>query len=111
DQSEPSESGDADGGSDAEGENEPESRLVAVGNSSFAINGLVNQQLNGDLLLNTVGWLAQQPEGGLTIRPKEAVNRRVVLTPRRWIMTALSAVVILPLIGFGGAIALWLRRR
>ncbi len=88
-----------------------ESRLVAIGNSSFAINGLVNQQLNGDLLLNTVGWLAQSPEQGLTVRPKEAVNRRIVLTPQRWITTALSAVVILPLIGFGGAIALWLRRR
>ncbi|MGF1513611.1 MAG: GldG family protein [Elainellaceae cyanobacterium] len=94
-----------------EGADALESRLVAIGNSSFAINGLVNQQLNGDLLLNTVGWLAQSPEQGLTIRPKEAVNRRVVLTPQRWIITALSAVVVLPLIGFGGAIALWLRRR
>jgi len=102
---EPSEDGEPDG------EPEPQSRLVAIGNSSFAINGLVNQQLNGDLLLNTVGWLAQQPDGGLTVRPKEAANRRIVLTPQRWIVTALSAVVILPLIGFGGAIALWLRRR
>ncbi|MEO0406824.1 MAG: Gldg family protein [Cyanobacteria bacterium P01_A01_bin.135] len=96
----------ADAGADA-----PESRLVAIGNSSFAINGIVNQQLNGDLLLNSVGWLAQQSDTGLTIRPKEAANRRIVLTPQRWITTALTAVVVLPLIGFGGAIALWLRRR
>ncbi|MGF1537462.1 MAG: GldG family protein [Elainellaceae cyanobacterium] len=88
-----------------------EARLVAIGNSSFAINGLVEQQLNGDLLLNAVGWLAQAPEQALTIRPKEAVNRRIVLTPQYWIATALGAVVVLPLLGFGGAIALWLRRR
>ncbi|MEB3210889.1 MAG: Gldg family protein [Leptolyngbyaceae bacterium] len=90
---------------------DPESRLVVIGNSSFIVNGLVNQQLNSDVFLNSVAWLSQQEEQALSIRPKEVTNRRLTLNTQQWIIISLSAVVILPIIGIGGAIALWLQRR
>ncbi len=89
----------------------PDARLVVIGNSSFIVNGLVNQQLNGDVFLNSVAWLSRQDDQALSIRPREATNRRLILNTQQWIIIALSAVVILPLVGFSGAIALWLRRR
>ncbi|MEB3358016.1 MAG: DUF4350 domain-containing protein [Synechococcales bacterium] len=93
-------------------DNEPdEARMVVIGNSSFVVNGLVSQQLNGDIFLNAVNWLSQEEEQTLGIRPKEVTNRRILLQPTQSIIIALTAVAILPLIGFGGAIALWLKRR
>lgn len=90
---------------------EEEARLVVIGNSSFIVNGLVSQQLNGDIFLNAVNWLSQEEQQNLGIRPKEATNRRIILQPTQSVLIALTAVAILPLIGFGGAIALWLKRR
>ena len=90
---------------------EPEARLVVIGNSSFIVNGLVSQQLNGDVFLNSVAWLSQQDDQTLSIRPREVTNRRLVLDTQQWIIIALSAVIVLPLLGFGGAVALWLKRR
>lgn len=48
-----------------------EARLVVIGNSDFATNGLFEQQLNGDVFLNSVSWLGNQDEQSLSIRPKE----------------------------------------
>jgi ABC-type uncharacterized transport system involved in gliding motility auxiliary subunit len=47
----------------------------------------------------------------LSIRPKEATNRRLLMTPQQQIISALTALVILPVLGFGAAIIVWLRRR
>ena len=37
-----------------------EARMVVIGNSTFATDGLFDQQLNGDVFLNAVNWLGQQ---------------------------------------------------
>ena len=92
-------------------ENGDEARLVVIGNSNFVLNNLVNQQSNGDVFLNTVGWLSQNDDQAITIRPKEATNRRIVLDTGKAVTIALTALAILPLIGFGGAVFLWLKRR
>ncbi|NEQ98605.1 MAG: ABC transporter [Cyanothece sp. SIO2G6] len=92
-------------------ESADEARLVVIGNTNFISNGLVNQQLNGDVFLNTVNWLSQQTNQPLTIRPKSVDNRRIVLDNGTLATIALTAIAILPLFGFGGAIFLWLRRR
>ncbi|MEB3231951.1 MAG: Gldg family protein [Leptolyngbyaceae bacterium] len=92
-------------------ESPDEARLVVIGNANFVSNGLVNQQLNGDVFLNTVNWLSQQTNQPLAIRPKSVDNRRIVLDGLTLATIALTAIAILPIIGFGGAIFLWLRRR
>ncbi|KAB8331190.1 ABC transporter [Scytonema tolypothrichoides VB-61278] len=88
-----------------------ESRMVVLGNSEFAINGLFDKQLNGDVFLNSVTWLSQQDQQPLSIRPKEVTNRRINLTAAQALLLELSSVVILPLIGLVAAAILWWIRR
>lgn len=88
-----------------------EARLVVIGNSSFATDGLFNQQLNGDVFLNAVSWLSQQDDVTLSIRPKTVTNRRIVLPPQQQILLSVLSGLVLPLLGFGTAFGLWWRRR
>lgn len=88
-----------------------ESRLVVLGDSDFATDGLVNQQLNGDIFLNAVTWLSNRPNQILSIQPKEPTNRRINLTPETSRLIALIALGVLPLTAFGTATAFWWRRR
>ncbi|NMG22773.1 ABC transporter, partial [Brasilonema bromeliae SPC951] len=88
-----------------------ESRMVVLGNSDFAINGLFDKQLNGDVFLNSVTWLSQQDQQPLSISPKEVKNRRINLTAAQALLLELSSLVILPLIGLVTAAIFWWIRR
>ena len=88
-----------------------ESRLVVIGNSDFASDGLFDKQLNGDVFLNSISWLSQQNDQPLSIRPKEAKNRRINMTPQQASILSWSSLLLLPLIGFGAGAMLWWRRR
>jgi ABC-type uncharacterized transport system involved in gliding motility auxiliary subunit len=85
-------------------------RLVVIGNSSFAENQWVGLQHNGDLFFNAVDWLAQD-ENLISIRPKSATSRHIILTEAqaaslRWIeMFFLPGIVILV------GISIWWKRR
>jgi ABC-type uncharacterized transport system involved in gliding motility auxiliary subunit len=89
----------------------PESRLVVIGNAAFATDGLFDQQLNGDVFLNSVNWLSQQNDATLSIRPREVTNRRIVMTVQQQIGLGIFALLVLPLLGFILALLMWLRRR
>ncbi len=89
----------------------PETRLVVIGNSSFITNGLVGQQLNGDVFLNAVNWLSQGEDEVLAIRPRDVTNRRILMGGQQSILLALLAVLGLPLLGFAAAFLVWWRRR
>ncbi|MEH1933739.1 MAG: Gldg family protein [Nostoc sp.] len=88
-----------------------ESRLVVLGNSNFATDGLFQQQLNGDVFLNSVTWLSQQEKQPLSIRPKEPKNRRITLTTTQANLLILSSLLVLPLIGLVAAAIIWWKRR
>jgi ABC-type uncharacterized transport system involved in gliding motility auxiliary subunit len=88
-----------------------EARLVVIGNSTFATDGLFDQQLNGDVFLNSVNWLGQQNDAALSIRPKEVTNRRLVMTVQQQIGLGVFSVLILPVVGFALAVVMWIRRR
>jgi ABC-type uncharacterized transport system involved in gliding motility auxiliary subunit len=88
-----------------------EARLVVYGNSNFATNGWFEQQLNGDVFLNSVSWLSKRDEQALSIRPKEQQNRRINLTQLQAGGLGWTALVITPLIGFTTAGVMWWRRR
>ncbi|HAC65324.1 MAG TPA: ABC transporter [Cyanothece sp. UBA12306] len=88
-----------------------ESRIVVVGNSTFITDTLFNQQLNGDVFLNSVQWLANQDDQPLSIRPKEAKNRRINLTPLQGGILTWLTLVIFPLLGLAAASVTWWRRR
>lgn len=88
-----------------------ESRLVVYGNSSFAIDGWFEQQLNSDVFLNSIGWLSKRDVQTLSIRPKESKNRRLNLTSLQSSALGWTALVIIPLVGFTTAGLIWWRRR
>jgi ABC-type uncharacterized transport system involved in gliding motility auxiliary subunit len=88
-----------------------EARLVVVGNSEFATNGLFEQQLNGDVFLNSVSWLSNQNQQLLSIRPKEAKNRRINLTQQQVTILWWTPLIFVPLIGFSASVLLWWLRR
>ena len=99
---------------DASAENEPPisiARMVAIGDSEFAIDGNFGQQLNGDVFLNAVSWLADRDEETFSIRPKEFTNRRIIMNENQAIILFLTSVAIVPLLGFLTAGTLWLIRR
>ena len=96
----------------ANNKNPSESRLVIVGNSDFISNNQFSQQLNGDVFINSISWLSKQ-EGAaqLSVRPKEAKNRRINLQAAQASILSWTALGIVPLIGFVSAVALWWLRR
>ncbi|MDB9375472.1 ABC transporter, partial [Nodularia sphaerocarpa CS-585] len=88
-----------------------ESRLVVIGDSDFATDGLFQQQLNGDVFLNSVTWLSQQDQQPLSIRPKEEKNRRINLNIVQANVLTLSSLLLLPLMGLIIAAIIWWKRR
>jgi len=88
----------------------PESRLVVVGDSDFASNGILGVQGNRDFFLNTVNWLAQQ-ENLIAIRPREPEDRRLTLTADDQSRIFLLSVLILPGLVFAAGIYSWYGRR
>jgi ABC-type uncharacterized transport system involved in gliding motility auxiliary subunit len=88
-----------------------ETRMVVLGNTDFATNGLFSQQINGDVFLNSISWLSQQDDRLLSIRPKEQKNRRLNMTFLQASLLAWLAVIIVPFLGLATAGFLWWRRR
>ncbi len=88
-----------------------ESKMVVIGNSTFATNTWFKQQLNGDVFLNSVQWLASEDGQTLSIRPKESKNRRINLTPLQAGLISWLSLVIIPLLGLTLAGITWWRRR
>lgn len=69
------------------------SRIAVFGDSDFASNGYFNMPRNRDMILNTIGWLAEQ-EDLISIRPRDALTQPVVLSERQG-----RIVFWLPIIG------------
>jgi ABC-type uncharacterized transport system involved in gliding motility auxiliary subunit len=70
---------------------------VVIGNSTFATDGLFEQQLNGDVFLNAVSWLGKKDDSTLSIRPRLVTNRRLVMTAEQKTGLIILALFVLPL--------------
>ena len=88
----------------------PETRVVVMGDSDFAANAGLGIQGNRDLFMNTIGWLSQQ-ENLISIRPKEADDRRITLTATWQANITWLSLLIIPGFVFGTGIYTWWRRR
>ncbi len=84
-----------------------ETKMVVIGNANFATNGWFQQQLNGDLFLNAIAWLANEDEKTLSISPKQPTNRRLNLTLFQAGLIGWLALLIIPGLGFISAIVTW----
>jgi ABC-type uncharacterized transport system involved in gliding motility auxiliary subunit len=88
----------------------PETRVVVFGDSDFGTNAYAGVPGNPNFFANAVNWLAQQ-ENLIAIRPKEADDRRVTMTPRQQTAAFLTSILLLPAVVFGAGIYTWWRRR
>jgi ABC-type uncharacterized transport system involved in gliding motility auxiliary subunit len=88
-----------------------EAKMVVIGNSTFATNGLFEQQLNGDVFLNSVQWLASDDQQLLSIRAKDPTNRRIVLSSLQAGLIFWLSIVVFPLLGFILAGVIWWQKR
>jgi ABC-type uncharacterized transport system involved in gliding motility auxiliary subunit len=85
-------------------------RFVVIGNSGFVTNGMLGFQANRDLALNTVNWLSSD-EDLISIRPKEAEDRRLNATQRQMNVFAYTDLIAIPLIIIVAGVAIFLKRR
>lgn len=88
-----------------------ESRLVVMGNSSFATDGYFGQLFNGDVFLNSANWLSKIDSPTVSIQPKDITSRRFEMTIQQQIFLTLLALVVFPLFGLIVSGVLWLKRR
>ena len=90
---------------------ESDSKMVIFGSGTFATDGWFQQQLNGDIFLNSVAWLTGEEEQILSIRPREQTNRRINLSPLQAGFISWMAMRIMPLLSFIIAGIIWWQRR
>jgi len=85
--------------------------LVVFGTPLFADNQqVVQSRLNGDLLLNAVGWLVGQEEL-VSIRSRTVRASRAELTGNQAVQVFYLSVLIIPELLIATGIAVWWRRR
>ena len=91
-------------------EEKKKARIVAFGDSDFITNKFFNFSGNGNLILNTFGWLAEE-EILISIRTKERENQPLNLTEKQGRVIFFIPVVAIPglLMALGGFICI--RRR
>jgi ABC-type uncharacterized transport system involved in gliding motility auxiliary subunit len=92
------------------GETPPQTRVAVYGDSDFVGNSMINGPGNKDLFMNTVGWLSQQ-ESLISIRPKDAEDRRLILTAAQQNNIMVLSLVFIPGFIFGSGVYSWWRRR
>ena len=86
------------------------SRIVVFGSTTFATNGWLEQQLNGDILLNSISWLVGE-ERDISIRPREISDRRFNLTSFEAGIISWLALRIMPFIALVAGVSIWWKRK
>ncbi|HVN54270.1 MAG TPA: GldG family protein [Anaerolineaceae bacterium] len=87
------------------------SRVVVVGDSDFASNGVFNTLGNGDLFINMVDWASKQ-DNLINLTPKSQTNR-MMLPPQRYTLglILLGSVFVVPGAILASGLGVWLQRR
>lgn len=91
-------------------ESRREARVAVFGDADFASNALLQVQGNQDLFVNTVAWLAQDPDL-ISIRPREPEDQKLFLTQQQQGNVRLISLVLLPGALLALGVASWWRRR
>jgi ABC-type uncharacterized transport system involved in gliding motility auxiliary subunit len=85
-------------------------RFVVIGSSAFLDNEMIRFQANPDLALNSINWLSSDEEL-ISIRPKEAEDRRLNVTQHQMNVFETTDLFVIPLLIIAGGVAIFLKRR
>jgi ABC-type uncharacterized transport system involved in gliding motility auxiliary subunit len=85
-------------------------RIVVFGDSDFASNAYVGWVGNGDLVLNTLNWLAEE-EDLVAIRAKDPEMSPLMLTAAQARMAFLLAVIVMPLAAIMIGVTIYVNRQ
>lgn len=85
-------------------------KLVVFGDSDFAMNELVDQVNNQDLLLNSLAWLVGE-DSQISIRSPEGASGSLSMTLVQGIIMGFITLIVAPGVAIMMAISTWRRRR
>ena len=88
----------------------PQTRIAVVGDSDFGSNAYAGTVGNADFFMNTVNWLTAQ-ENLIAIRPREAGDSRLTITPQQMNGVWWFSVLLMPALIVAAGIYGWSRRR
>jgi len=84
--------------------------LLVAGDVDFVTNQMLYQNMNRDLVLNSMAALAKE-ESLISITPKEAQSTQMMMSPTKFGLFLFCFVIPLPLLLLGISIGLWVKRR
>lgn len=84
--------------------------MILAGDVDFLTNQMLYQNLNRDLVLNSMAALAKE-ENLISITPKEPLATQMLLTETKFAVFLFAFIIPLPILLLGTSVALWLRRR
>lgn len=84
--------------------------VIVAGDVDFMANQMLYQNLNRDLILNSVAALAKE-ESLISITPKEAQATQMLLTETKFAIFLFAFIIPLPLLLLGTSVGIWVRRR
>ncbi|MGZ3774763.1 MAG: GldG family protein [Pseudobdellovibrionaceae bacterium] len=84
--------------------------VIVAGDVDFMTNQMLYQNLNRDLVLNSIAALAKE-ENLISITPKEPQATKLLMTESKFTVFIFLFIIPLPLILLGTSIGLWIRRR
>ena len=87
-----------------------EFNLLVFGDANFMNDQYLYQNLNRDLILNSVAFLVKE-ENLISITPKEIETTTMTMTETQFILFIFGFIIPLPLLLFTGSGWLWYRRR
>jgi ABC-type uncharacterized transport system involved in gliding motility auxiliary subunit len=88
----------------------PQMRIMVVGDSDFASNAVLGIQGNADLFVNMANWLTQQ-EDLISIRPRDAGDRRITMTSDQQRNLFWMSLLLIPGLILGSGVYTWSKRR
>lgn len=84
--------------------------LMVAGDVDFISNQMLYQNLNRDLILNSVASLADE-DSLISIVPKDVQTTQLTLSETKFAVFLFGFLIPLPLLLLGGSVGLWMRRR
>lgn len=84
--------------------------MLIVGDVDFMTNQMLYQNLNRDLVLNSIAALVKE-ENLISITPRDAQATKMIMTETKFALFLFAFIIPLPILLLGMSVGLWLRRR